>query len=267
MTYGTVLVCAGLIMLAACAPGPDESSAARSQLAPNGTLRAGINFGNVLLTGKDSTTGEPRGVAVDMARELARRLEVPLEIVPYDSAGALADAGGSNAWDVAFLGAEPQRANIISFTPAYVEIESTYLVPPGSPFNGVADVDRDGARIAIAAKSAYDLYLSRSLQRARLERADGADAAFERMVGENLDAMAGLRPVLLTYVDKLPGSRVLDDSFTAVQQAVGTPKGRDAGAAYLQQFVEDVKAAGLVAQFIEKNDARGLTVALPADAP
>ena len=267
MMYGPVLACAGLILLVACAPGADEVSAARSQLAPDGTLRAGINFGNVLLTGKDPATGEPRGVAVDMARELAMRLDVPLQIVPYESAGALADAGGSNAWDIAFLGAEPQRANVISFSPAYVEIESTYLVPPGSPFNSVADLDRDGARIAIAAKSAYDLYLTRNLQRARLERADGADAAFERMIAEKMDALAGLRPVLLTYLDKLPGSRVLADSFTAVQQAVGTPKGRDAGAAYLQQFVEDAKAAGLVQQFIEKNGARGLTVAPPAVAP
>ena len=163
-----------------------------------------------------------------------------------------------------FLGAEPQRANTISFTPAYVEIESTYLVPPGSPFNTVAEVDREGARIAVAAKSAYDLYLSRSLQRARLERADGADEAFQRLVGEKMDALAGLRPVLLTYVDKLPGSRVLDDRFTTVQQAAGTPKGREAGAAYLREFVEDVKASGLVAQLIEKNGVHGLTVAAPA---
>ncbi|MGH9252932.1 MAG: ABC transporter substrate-binding protein [Vicinamibacterales bacterium] len=262
--YGTAIVCASLVLLVACAPAPQDPPPARPDLAPTGTLRAGLNFGNVLLTGKDPATGEPRGVAVDLARELARRLDVPLQIVPYESAGALADAVKSRAWDVAFLGAEPQRASEINFTAAYVEIESTYLVPPGSPLRTVADVDRDGARIAVSEKSAYDLYLSRNLQHARLERAEGVEGAFKRLVGEKMDALAGLRPVLLTYVEKLPGSRVLDDRFTTVQQAVGTPKDRDAGAAYLREFIEDVKAAGLVAQFIESNGVRGLTVAPPA---
>ncbi|OFW15615.1 MAG: ABC transporter substrate-binding protein [Acidobacteria bacterium RIFCSPLOWO2_12_FULL_67_14] len=239
---------------------------ARSELAPAGTLRAGINFGNVLLTKKDPATGEPGGVAVDMARELARRLNVPIQIVPYDSAGALADAAGSGVWDVGFLGAEPQRANEIDFTAAYAEIESTYLVPPGSPIQRLEEVDRPGVRIAIAAKSAYDLYLSRNLKSATLERAAGADVAFRRMIDEKLDAMAGLRPVLVTYVEKLPGSRVLDGSFSSVQQAAGTPKGRPAGAAYLREFIEDAKQSGFVAQSIEKNGVRGLTVAPPAPA-
>jgi polar amino acid transport system substrate-binding protein len=244
-----------------------DVNAVRAELAPSGTLRAGINFGNVLLTSKDPATGEPRGVAVDLARELARRLDVPLEIVPFNSAGALADAAARGAWDVGFLGAEPQRANEISFTAAYVEIESTYLVPPGSPVRSVADMDRDGTRIAVAEKSAYDLYLSRTLQHARLERASGFEGSFQRLVDENIDALAGLRPVLLTYVEKLPGSRVLADRFTTIQQAVGTPKGREAGAAYLREFVEDVKATGLVAQLIDRNGARGLTVAVGSPAP
>jgi len=258
--HGTAIICASLVLLAACALAPEESARAREDLAPTGMLRVGINFGNVLLTGKDSS-GEPRGVAVDLARELGRRLDVPIQIVPFDSAGALADAVTRGAWGVGFLGAEPQRANVIDFTAAYVEIESTYLVPPGSSLRSVADVDRDGVRIAVSEKSAYDLYLSRSLQHARLERASGVEGAFARLVDEKLEALAGLRPVLLTYVEKLPGSRVLDDQFTTVQQAVGTPKGRDAGAAYLRSFVEDVKATGLVAQLIEKNGVRGLTLA------
>jgi len=261
--YRTAAVCVAIILLAACAPAPapPDPPPARAELAPTGTLRAGINFGNVLLTSKNATTGEAGGVAVDMARELARRLDVPIQIVPFDSAGALADAATSGAWDVGFLGVEPARASVISFTAAYVEIESTYLVPATSTAKAAADVDRAGARIAVAAKSAYDLYLTRSLQRATLERADGVDNAFKRLVDEKMDALAGLRPVLLTYVDKLPGSRVLDDAFTTVQQGVGTPTGRDAGAAYLREFVEDVKAKGLVAQFIEKNNVRGLAVA------
>lgn len=259
--HGTAIACAFLVLLAACARAPQESESARADLASTGTLRVGINFGNALLTGKDPANGEPRGLAVDLARELGRRLDVPIHIVPFDSAGALADDATRGTWDVGFLGVEPQRANDISFTAAYVEIESTYLVPPGSPLRTVADVDRDGVRVAVSEKSAYDLYLTRSLQHARLERAAGVEGAFTRLTDEKLDALAGLRPVLLTYVEKLPGSRVLDESFTAVQQGVGTPKGRDAGAAYLRSFVEDVKASGLVAQLIEKNGVRGLTVA------
>jgi polar amino acid transport system substrate-binding protein len=259
--YATAFVCLALIVLVACGPAPEQAPPARTDLAPTGTLRAGLNFGNVLLTGKDPATGQARGVAFDMAQELSRRLGVPLQVVPFESAGALADAAAKNVWDVAFLGAEPQRANEISFSPAYVEIESTYLVPANSTARTVADIDRDGARITVAAKSAYDLYLTRNLQHAQLVRTENVDTAFKRLVDEKMDALAGLRPVLLTYVDKLPGSRVLDDRFTTVQQAVGTPKGREAGAAYLREFVEDVKAGGLVAQLIEKNGVRGLTVA------
>ena len=265
--HGTVMTCASLALLVACAPAPPTPPPARADLAPTGTLRAGINFANALLTSTNAATGERGGLAVDLARELGRRLEVPVEIVPFESAGALADAAKAGVWDVAFLGAEPQRASEINFTAAYVEIASTYLVPAGSPIKTVADADRDGVRIAIAEKSAYDLFLSRSLQRAKLERAAGVDNAFKLMVADKMDALAGLRPVLVTYVEKLPGSRVLDDAFTTVQQAIGTPKGREIGAQYLREFVEDIKASGLVAATIEKNNVRGLTVAPPATAP
>lgn len=259
-----VLMGLAVVLLASCSAPREETPPAAKELAPTGRLRAGLNFGNALLTGKDPATGQPRGVAHDIAQELGRRLRVPVDIVSYESAGALADAATSGAWDIGFLGAEPQRANVISFTAAYAEIESTYLVPPGSPLQRVEDVDRDGVRIAIAAKSAYDLYLTRTLQHARLERTDGADAAFAKLVADKLDAMAGLRPALVGYAEKLPGSRVLDGGFTTIQQAVGTPVGRDAGAAYLRAFVEEIKANGFVAQAIERNGVRGLTVA-PAD--
>lgn len=263
------LAIAGLVMvvLTGCsAPREEEPPAAAKELAPTGRLRAGLNFGNALLTGKDPATGEARGVAVDIARELGRRLGVPVDVVAYESAGALADAATSGVWDIGFLGAEPQRASVISFTDAYAEIESTYLVPPGSALQRVEDVDREGVRITIAAKSAYDLYLTRTLQHARLERTDGADAAFAKLTADKLDAMAGLRPALVGYAEKLPGSRVLEGRFTTIQQAIGTPVGRDAGAAYLRAFVEDIKANGFVAQAIERNGVRGLSVAPVAGA-
>ena len=235
--------------------------AARSELAPTGKLRVGINLGNFLLTATDPATGEFRGIAVDLGRELGRRLGVPVEIVGYPSPGELADAAKTGVWDVGFLGAEPQRANEIDFTAAYVEIEATYLVPPGSPLRTIADVDRDGIRIAISGKSAYDLYLTRSLRHAQLIREQGADNAFKRFVADKLEALAGLRPRLVTDHENLPGSRILDGRFTAVQQAAGTPKGRAAGARYLREFIEDIKATGLVARAIAKHSVRGLTVA------
>ncbi|HWI15324.1 MAG TPA: transporter substrate-binding domain-containing protein [Burkholderiales bacterium] len=240
------------------------SPAAIADLAPTGKLRLGINFSNFLLTAKDPVTGEGRGIAIDLGRELGRRLGVPVEVVGFPNPGALADAAGSGVWDVGFLGAEPKRANQIDFTAAYVEIEATYLVPPGSPLNAVADIDREGIRIAVPEKSAYELYLSRTLKHARLVLEKGADNAFKRFVGDKLEALAGLKPRLVTDHDHLPGSRILDGRFTAVQQAAGTPKGRAAGAQYLREFIEDVKASGLVARTIEQNGVRGLTIAAKA---
>lgn len=239
----------------------EPSSAVRSELAPTGTLRVGINLSNFLLTRTDPNTGQYGGVAVDLGQELGRRLGVPVEIMAYESPGKLADAAKAGVWDVGFLGAEPQRANEIDFTAAYVEIEATYLVPPGSPLKSIADVDREGVRIAISGKSAYDLYLTRNLKHAQLVREQGADNVFKRFVDDKLEALAGLKPRLVTDQENLPGSRILDGRFTAVQQAIGTPKGRPAGARYLREFAEDIKASGLVAQTIEKNSVRGLTVA------
>jgi polar amino acid transport system substrate-binding protein len=242
----------------------EPSPAAVSELAPTGTLRVGINMSNFLLTRKDPHSGEPAGVAVDLGRELGRRLGVPVEIIPYPNPGALADAAASGVWDVGFLGAEPQRANEIDFTAAYVEIEATYLVPQGSTLQSIGEVDRTGVRISVPEKSAYELFLARTLKHAELVREKGADNAFRRFVEDKLDALAGLKPRLVSDQDQLPGSRILEGRFTAVQQAVGTPKGRSNGARYLREFVEEIKASGLVAQTIERNGVRGLTVAAAA---
>ena len=241
------------------------SPAAKAELTPTGKLRVGINFSNELLTVKSTMNDpEPRGIALDLARELARRLGVSVEFHRYGSAGATADSVRTGAWDVAFLGAEPQRAAEMDFTAPYLEIEATYLVPPGSKLSKIADVDAKGVRIAISEKSAYDLYLSRNLKHAQLVRIKGADEVFDAFVRDKLDALAGLKPRLVDEVKKLPGARILDGRFTAVQQAVCTPKGRDAAAAYLREFVEDIKASGLVAKTIEKNGVRGVTVAAAA---
>jgi len=240
------------------------SPAVRTDLAPTGTLRVGLNHGNFLLVTPGSSAAAPRGVAPDLGRELGRRLGVAVEFSRYDTAGALADAVRAGAWDVAFLGAEPQRAAEIAFTAAYLQIPATYLVPAGSPIGSIAEVDREGVRIAVAEKSAYELYLSRNIQHARLVLTKGIDASFEAFVTQRLEALAGLKPRLITDVQKLPGARLLDGQFTAVQQAIGTPKTRAAAATYLRAFVEEVKASGFVAQAISRNGAQGVSVAPPA---
>jgi polar amino acid transport system substrate-binding protein len=237
--------------------------AAKAELTPAGKLRAGINFQNRLLTTL-GPNGEQGGVAVEFAHELARRLGVPIEIIPYKSAGALADSVRTGEWDISVLGDEPQRAKEIAFASPLTEIEATYLVPAGSPLKSVEEVDRAGIRIVSPAKSAFDLYLSRTIRHAQLVQIEGPSAAKEHFVREKLDALAGLRPGLLEIAPTLPGARILDGNFTVVRHTVGTPRGRDAAAAYLRDLVEDVKAAGLVAEWIVKSGVKGLSVAPPA---
>jgi polar amino acid transport system substrate-binding protein len=234
---------------------------AKKELAPSGTLRVGLNYGNFLLVLKDAPDGSPRGIAPDLGRELGKRLGVPVEFVKFQQAGQLADGVRDGKCDVGFLGAEPQRANEIAFTRAYLEIPVTYLVPPGSKIPSLADVDREGVRIAVSARSAYDLYLSRTLKHAKLVRAEGIDASYELFRKEKLDVLAGLKPRLVSDAEKLPGSRVLDGQVTGVQQAVGTTKTRATGAKYLSDFVDEIKRSGLVAKTIEKHGVRGVTVA------
>ncbi len=234
---------------------------AKSELTPSSKLRVGVNLGNFLLVNKDPASGALRGIVPDLAEELARRLGVPVELIPYPGAGQVADAALTGAWDVGFIGAEPQRAAEIAFTPAYLEIPATYLVPEGSLIRSLAEVDRPGVRIAVSARSAYDLYLSRNLKHAELVRAEGLAASYDLFVSHKLEVLSGLLPRLTTEVARLPGARILEGQFTAVQQAIGTPKARTAAAAYLREFVADLKASGLVAAAIARHGIRGVSVA------
>jgi polar amino acid transport system substrate-binding protein len=235
-----------------------------SQLAPTGVLRAGINMSNFLLVTGKTASGDPQGVAPDMAAEIARRLGVPVAYVPFERPSKLADAAGTNTWDIGLIGAEPQRAEKITFSAAYCEIEATYLVPKDSPLSKIADVDRAGVRITVRRGAAYDLWLERNIKNATVLRSDSADGPFNQFVAERLDAYAALKPQLLTDVEKLPGSRILPGNFMTVQQAIGTAKPNTAGAAFLAEFVEHAKRSGLVSKLIEKHRVVGLSVAPPA---
>jgi polar amino acid transport system substrate-binding protein len=233
----------------------------QNELAPSGRLRIGLNYQNFLLVAGDGPDGEPRGIAPDLGRELARRAGLPVEYVKFDAAGKLFDAVKAGQCDVGFLGAEPQRAAEVEFSPAYLELPVTFLVPGGSPIRSIADIDREGVRVSVSERSAYDLFLSRNLKRARIVRTPGIPASFDTFVREKLDALAGLKPKLVEEQARLPGSRILEGEVTSVQQAIGAPKGRAQAARFLREFAEDVKRSGFIARAIEKHAVKGVRVA------
>lgn len=238
---------------------------ARAALAPNGELRAAINLGNFLLVTGKADNGDPTGVSPSVAAALAERLSVPLRLIGYETPGQVADAAVLDEWDIGNIGAEPKRAETINFTAAYCEIESTYMVPPGSTLRTVEEVDQPGNRIAVSARSAYELWLSRNIKHAQLVLVEGLEASYQIFEQDKLEALAGLRPRLIADVERMPGARILEQKFSAVQQAVGTPKSRsEAGIKYLVEFVEELKANGTIAQFIAQHEVRGLSVAPPA---
>lgn len=234
----------------------------KAELAPRGVLRAGLNMSNFLLVTAGKAGAAPTGIVPDLAADIAARLGVGIEWVPYKDAGLLSAGSAGDAakdeWDVAFMGAEPARAKVISFTPAYVEIEATYLVPAESPIQALEDVDRPGVRIAVAARAAYELYLTRTLKHAELVKAEGLDGSFRLFADQKLDALAGLRPKLIQDQPQVPGSRVLPGRFTAIQQAIATPAGRPAAFAFLQAYVQELKAQGTVARLMARHGVQGL---------
>jgi polar amino acid transport system substrate-binding protein len=229
-------------------------------LAPNGRIRAAINFGNPVLAQKNPQTGEPQGASVDLARELGRRLGVAVELVTFDGAGKVFEAL-KTSWDVAFLAIDPMRALEISFTPPYVLIEGTYLVREDSPLRSIADVDREGVRIAVGRGAAYELFLMRSLKLAQLVRADTSAAALEMFLDQGLDAAAGVRQPLVEFARHQSGLRVMEGRFTAIEQAMGIPKGRETGAQYLTRFIEEMKASHFVASALARSGQHDAAVA------
>ena len=227
--------------------------AIRNEFTPRGKLRAGINLGNPVIVQRAPEGGEPRGVGPALARELARRLGVEVEFTPYETAGKLADAVKQGAWDVAFLAIDPERAQDIDFTDAYVLIEGTYMVRGDSPLKAVDDVDRPGTRVAVGLKTAYDLYLSRNLKSAELVRSESSKAAIAQFRAEGLDAVAGVKQPLAAAAAAAPGLRVMDGNFMVIRQAAAVPKGRAAARAYLAAMIEECKASGFVARALTES--------------
>jgi len=250
-----------LLMVAVASPAFAQKASlaeALRDLAPTGTLRAAINFGNSVLAQKGED-GAPRGVSVDLATELAKRLGVPVAFVPFEAAGKVFEGAKAGVWDIGFMAIEPVRSADITFTAPYVIIEGTYMVRQDSPFTGVGDVDKPGVRIAVGLGSAYDLYLTRTIKSAELLRArtGGGSAMIEMFVADRLDVAAGVRQQLDAYAKDHPEMRVMPGHFQEIRQAMGMPRvegqPRAAGAAYLADFVEEMKTSGFVADALKRS--------------
>ena len=245
---------------------PLAPAAIVTELAPAGRLRAAFNYGNPVLAMWNPATGAAAGISADLARELARCLGVAVDFVPYDAAGKVVAALASQAWDICFLAVDPLRAADISFTAPYVVIEGVYLVADHSPVADNAEIDRPGTRVGVIVGSAYDLFLSRELKQAVVVRASSFDAVLALWSKGELDCIAGVKPQLEGAARRMPGLRILPGRFMTINQAVGTPRGRDAGAKYLRDFVEEMKRSGFIARAFSRHRIEGASMA-PAAAP
>ena len=246
-------------LVAGCAAGPAVPDAARAELAPTGKLRAGMNLGNTLFTTKDPATGELRGVAVDIMRELGARLGVPVEMVVHATPGDVSDAAGKGTWDVAILAIAAARAQAITFSPPITEIEASYVVHKDSPLRSAGQADAPGVRIAAPDKAGYELYLTQTLRSATLVRTKGFDASVDLFNKRGADVLAGLKPAILDAMARMPDARFLEGRFMTVNHGLCTPRQRPAAAEYLKSFVAELNASGFVARSIERHRVSGLS--------
>jgi polar amino acid transport system substrate-binding protein len=237
------------------------TSAVREQLAPHGVLSAAVYLGNFLLVTGRTASGEPTGIAPDICRAIAKRLDVSLDLTGCETQDEVVDAAASGRCGIVLVGSDPARAQRVTFTPAYAELEATYLVPMGSPIQDITQVDQPGVRIASFYKSAYDLWLQRNLKHALLVHADSLQASNELFLSEKLDALAGLKTGLVSFSKKAPGSRILDGQFTGIQQAIATKKSNLEAIEYLSACVEDFIRSGLVTNLIQQYEVQGVSAA------
>ena len=258
-----IIGCFLALLLIACAT-PMPSPEAKAQLAPGGKLLAAINLGNPVLANKDPASGEVRGVSVDLARELGRRLGANVELVVFTGAGMVVEALRDRKVDVGFVAVDPVRGAEMLQSHPYVVIEGAYLVRNESSIRANAEVDRAGNRVLVAQGSAYDLFLTREIKAATLMRTQGSPNVVNDFLAQKLEVAAGVKQQLQSDAQCVGGVRLLDGRFMVINQAMGTQKGRDAGLAYLNSFIEEMKASGFVAQALARNGVEGAAVAPPA---
>lgn len=254
-----LLITAMTALLTACATRP---SAPVAELAPSGKLKAAINFGNPILATR-MPDGTPRGVSVDLANELGKRLGVPVELVTFTSAGQSVDAVTNARVDIGFVAIDPVRGAGMYQTAPYVVIEGAYLVKSGSPITRNEEVDRPGVRVVVGNASAYDLHLTRELKNAKLVKAPTSPLVTDHFLANNLEVAAGVKQQLEADAKRVGGVRLLPGRFMVINQAMGLPKGRDNAARYVEAFIEEMKASGFVAQALARHGIEGAAVAPP----
>ena len=231
-----------------------------SDLAPTGVLRAAVNLGNPVLA--QGTAADPSGVTVDLAREIGRRLDLAVELSCFDAARRSFEAMVAGDADICFLAIEPAREAEVAFTPPYVVIEGVFAVPADSPVQAPADVDRTGVRIGVKRGSAYDLYLTRTLQHAEVVRGEEGTTVF---LADGLDVAAGIRQPMTAFVRERTGLRLVDERFMEIRQAVGTTRSRRPETVeFLGETVEELKAIGFVSSSLARSGQAGAGVAPPA---
>jgi len=254
------LCAAGALWLAGCASTGPDSRAAAGELTPTGKIRAAINFGNPVLASR-GPAGEPQGVSVDLAREAARRLGVPIDLVTFNSAGSVVEAIKARQVDLAFVAIDPVRAADMEYTAPYVVIEGAYAVRTGSPLQRNEEVDRPGTRVVVGRGSAYDLFLTRELKAATLVRAPTSQAVTDMFLAQNLEVAANVKQQLEADARRVGGIRLLPGRFMVIEQAMGVPKGRTAAQAWLSAYIEEMKASGFVGEALKRHRIEGAAVA------
>jgi polar amino acid transport system substrate-binding protein len=255
-------VAAGALLAAGCAAPGSNTQAVRSDFAPTGRLRAAINFGNPVLASR-GTGGEPQGVSVDLAREAARRLGLPIELIPFTSAGNTVEAIKAKQVDLAFVAIDPVRGADMEYTAPYVVIEGAYLVRNDSPLRGNEEVDRAGTRIVVGRGSAYDLFLTRALKSATLVRAPTSQAVTDMFLTGNYEVAANVKQQFEADAKRVGGVRLLPGRFMVIEQAMGVPKGRTTAQRWLSAYIEEMKASGFVADALKRHRIEGAAVAPP----
>lgn len=241
---------------------PASSADLIRSFAPTGRLRATINVGNPILANRNARSGEVSGVSVDLAQGWADHLGVPLELIVVETAAASVDRVARDASDVGFFAIDPKRGEGVFFTEPYLLIEGCYLVRNDSPIVSNEAVDQPGLRVVVGQGSAYDLFLSRELKAARIERAPSSPAVVEHFLATGADVAAGVKQQIADEAARLGGLRLLPGRFMQIRQAMGCPKSRgEAAAQALRNYIDQAKADGVVARSLVRHGVQGVSLA------
>jgi polar amino acid transport system substrate-binding protein len=255
-----------LLLAFGCATpvAPTVSPEARAELAPTGKLRVGLIAVNPVFVTPNTPPGVSKGIAVDIAAELARRIGVPMEPLRYPTVGAMVEAVAKGEWDIAFLVIDPERATAMNFTAPYMYSENTFLVPAASTARGIEDLDLPGKTIAVFARSAQEIWLKKNAKSATIVSATSPAAAFEMLKEGKVDAVASVASLLAGGAKQVPGSRVLPTSFVDSPIGMAVTRMRPAALAYAYEFIEDMKSSGMVREAIAREGLAGVRAAAPS---